>query len=260
MSMWCDRLDRRDARWIRFAQAPFDLFNRYYVRLKVEGLEHVTRDGAALYVGNHNGGIVGPDLACTLATLWGQLGRDAPLYCLAHDFAMRQLFPLGRLMQRFGAVRASANNAARIFASGGQVLVYPGGDLDAYRHFKRRHQVVFGDRTGFVRLAQRHDVPIIPVVAEGAHRSAVIFSEGKRVASFARLHRWGRLQRFPLALALPWGFAASPWIPYAPLPFSIRLRFCAPMRIDPHLDPQLAAHQVREVMQAALDEMAAAPT
>jgi len=71
------------------------------------------------------------------------------------------------------------------------VLVYPGGDLDAYRHFDRRHEIVLGRRTGFVRVAQRCRVPIVPIVAHGAHRSAYIFTEGAAIADAIRLRRWG---------------------------------------------------------------------
>ena len=108
--------------------------------------------------------------------------------------------------------------------TGASVLVYPGGDLDAYRHTRRRDQVVFGPRTGFVRVAQTTGVPIVPIVAHGAHRSAYIFTEGHALARWLGLKRWGRLERFPLALALPWILAPGPWLPYLPLPFSIRLR------------------------------------
>ena len=68
-------------------------------------------------------------------------GPAAPLYALAHDFAMRHIKPLGALLRRFGALRAAPGNALHALRSGAQVLVYPGGDIDAYRHARRRDEV-----------------------------------------------------------------------------------------------------------------------
>lgn len=249
-----DRLDRRDPRLIAEVLPALRRLNRVYFRLKTEGVE-LLRPAPALYVANHNGGIMGPDLFCTLGTLWDALGAEAPLFQLAHDFAMRQLTPLGRFLQRFGAVRASPDNARRILASGAAALVYPGGDLEAYRHTARRDEVVLGQRTGFVRIAQSAGVPIVPIVAHGAHRSAYIFSEGEGLARRLNLPSWARLARFPLALALPWGVAPGPWLPYLPLPFPIRLRVLPPIAVPPDADPAEVREQVRKNMQAALDDL-----
>ena len=250
-----DRLDAREPalieRLLPFARAS----NQRYLRLRAEGFESLAR-GPVLYVGNHNGGIAGPDLCCTLGTLWDALGPANPLYALAHDFAMRQVKPFGAVLQRFGAVRATPDNALRALRSGAQVLVYPGGDLDAYRHARRRDEVVLGKRTGFVRVAQAAGVPIVPIVAHGAHRSAYIFTEGEAVARLLGLKSWARLERFPMALAFPWGLALGPWLPYFPLPFPIQLRALSPIAAPPGADPADIREQVRAAMQAAMDDLA----
>lgn len=251
-AQWSDRLDARDPALIARLLPAVRAFNRRYLRLSVRGLERLP-SGPALFVSNHNGGIAGPDLVCTLATLWDARGPEAPLHALAHDFAMRQLPPLGRALQRFGAVRACPENALRALACGGSVLVYPGGDLDAYRHSRRRDEIVFGDRSGFVRVARQASVPIVPIVVHGAHRSAFIFSEGETLARAMALPRWGRLERFPLALALPWIFAPGPWIPYLPLPFPITLEVLAPMQVDG--DDDVMREHVRVSMQRCLDAL-----
>jgi 1-acyl-sn-glycerol-3-phosphate acyltransferase len=250
-----DRLDARDPALIA-AVLPFArLFNRRYVRLRVDGLHHLA-GAPALFVANHNGGIAGPDLVSTLGTLWDHLDPGASLYMLAHDFAMRQAPRFGATIQRVGALRAAPDNAVRALRTGASVLVYPGGDLDAYRHTRRRDEVVFGPRTGFVRVAQTTGAPIVPIVAHGAHRSAYIFTEGHALARWLGLKRWGRLERFPLALALPWILAPGPWLPYLPLPFSIRLRILPPIAAPPHADPGDIRDHVRAAMQAALDDLA----
>ncbi len=250
-----DSLDARSPERVAAILPLARLLNRRYVRLRAEGFDRLP-DGPALYVGNHNGGIAGPDLCCTLGSLWEARGPDAPLYALAHDFAMRQLPPLGRLLQSYGALRATPDNARRALDRGAQVLVYPGGDLDAYRHSRRRDEVVLGTRTGFVRVAQAAGVPITPIVAHGAHRSAYIFSEGEGIARVLRMKRWARLERFPLALALPWGLAPGPWVPYLPLPFRIQLRVLEPVPAPASVDPATIRARVQALMQEALADLA----
>lgn len=251
-----DALDRRSPALIATLLPALEIINTHYLRLQTEGLEHLPK-GPVLFVANHNGGIFGPDLLCTLPVLWRALGTHSPLFALAHDFAMRQFTPLGRLLQQIGAVSACRANANRILAAGGQVLVYPGGDLEAYRHSRRRNEVVILPRTGFIDVARANGVPIVPVVVHGAHRSAYIFTEGKAIAEFLRLRHWARLERFPIAMALPWGIALGPWLPYLPLPFPLRLRILPPVHIAPDADSIQAAQQVQMQMQQALNEMAA---
>jgi 1-acyl-sn-glycerol-3-phosphate acyltransferase len=255
MDLDADRLDARDPALVA-AILPFvRAANRRYLRLRAEGFDRIGT-APALYVGNHNGGITGPDLCCTLGSLWDALGPETPLYALAHDFAMRQIRPFGAVLQRFGGLRATPDNALRALRSGAPVLVYPGGDLDAYRHARRRDEVVLGPRTGFVRVAQGAGVPIVPIVAHGAHRSAYIFSEGEGLARLIGLKRWARLERFPLALALPWGLALGPWLPYLPLPFPIQLRALPPIAAPPDASPESIRDQVQTAMQDALDDLA----
>jgi len=250
-----DRVDARDPALIAAVLPALRWFVRSYLGLRTHGVEHIPRR-PALFVSNHNGGMIGPDMPCTLSVLWETLGPEAPLYALAHDFAMRHLPIFGRQIQRGGAIRATPDNALRILRTGGSVLVYPGGDLDAYRHSSRRDEIVILPRTGFARIARDAEVPIVPIVAHGAHRSALIFAEGKRVADRLRMQRWARLQRFPLALALPWGFAAGPWLPYLPLPFPITLRVLPPMWVADGETADAAAARVQAAMQSALDDMA----
>jgi 1-acyl-sn-glycerol-3-phosphate acyltransferase len=253
-----DRIDRRNPALIARLLPLLEAFNARYFRVRSDGHENIP-DGPALFVANHNGGLLGPDLFCTLGLLWRRLGPDRPLYALAHDFGMRHLPPLGRLLQLAGGVRASRDNAARALAAGGSVLVYPGGDLDAYRHFTRRNEVVLLPRNGFIEVARMTGVPIVPIVAHGAHRSAFIFSEGHAIARLLRLHHWARLERFPLALALPWIFAPGPWLPYLPLPFRVRLRVLPARHVAAAQPAAEAARDVQHEMQRALDELAQAP-
>jgi len=245
-----DDLEKRDPRFIERVLPLVEFLSERYFDLRCEGEDHIPNE-PVVFACNHNNGYLGPEVVCTLGILWK---RPMPVYAMAHDFAMTQLTPLGRVIQRGGGVRATPENAHRVLVErGAQLLVYPGGELDSFRHFSKRNQVVIVPRAGFVRVAQKAKVSIVPIVAAGAHRSAVIVAEGKRIVRTLRLHERARIDRFPIAFALPWGIALGPWAPYFPLPFGVRLRFLP--AIDQTGDPRSVAVHVQTKMQRALDEM-----
>jgi hypothetical protein len=79
---------------------------------QVDGLERIGR-GPMPYAGNDDGGMAGPDLGCTLGSLWDVLGPEAPLYALARDFARRRLRSLGAALQRLGSVQEASRPGLR---------------------------------------------------------------------------------------------------------------------------------------------------
>ena len=250
-----DRLDGRDTALITSLLPHLTAVCERYFHVRTEGLDHVA-PGPALLVGNHNNGMLGPEVGCTLTALWNRHGPEAPLFALAHDFAMRRLPRFGRFIQRFGGIAATPHNARRALELGARVLVYPGSELEACRPTSRRDEIVFAHRNGFVRVAQETGVPIVPVVAQGAHRSAYIFTDGEAIARALQLGKWARIHRFPVALALPWGLALGPFAPYFPLPLPVKLRFLPPIHVPKAESPSAAAERVRAAMQAAMNDLA----
>lgn len=253
-------LSARDAAFIRENLPWFSsLFHRYH-DVRLSGFERVPA-GRALVVGNHNGGTATPDMLALLLAYWTHFGVDAPAYGLAHDLAFHVPL-LGSLMRRVGALPAGHGAALAALARDARVLVYPGGDLDAYKPSSRRHQVVFGGRRGFVRLALRAGAPIVPVVSVGAHEGFHVITDG---AEFARASGWKRLTRMevlPLIVGLPWGLWLGP-MPHLPPPLRMKLRVLDPIAW-PHLDASAADDdatvtrcydEVVGAMQRALDEM-----
>lgn len=255
-------LDARDPEFIRKA-LPFlqPLFERYH-QLEVTGFEHVPT-GPALVVGNHNGGIMSPDMFGLMVAFWRERGADEPAYGLMHDLPGR-IPVLGATMARLGAVAAGHEVGQRLLARGAKVLVYPGGDLDAFKPWTRRHEVVFGERKGFIRLALRARVPIVPVVSVGAHEAWHVLTDGVDIARRLGLKELLRIEAVPIALALPWGLLVGP-MGYWPLPVRIRIRVLPPIAW-PELGEDAADDdavvsrcraEVLGAMQGALDELVA---
>ena len=257
-----DSIDNRDPEFIhRLARAVGPLLERYFSP-EVRGLEHIPQ-GAALYVGNHNGGLFPADSFIFGKRLIEALGVDAVPYGLAHDQAIT-VPGLQHILAPLGAVRASEGNAHRLFAAGKKVLVYPGGDLESLRPYRDRDRIVFGGRTGYMRLAIREGVPIIPVVAAGAHATFIILDDGRWLAKALRLDALLRLKAWPISLALPWGVMVGT-LPYFPLPTRILIEALPPVRFE-RSGPEAAADdayvqaedaRLRARMQEVLTRLAA---
>jgi 1-acyl-sn-glycerol-3-phosphate acyltransferase len=227
-----DSLENRDPCTIARIFAAAEPIFHWYFRPDIQGLENIPR-GAGLYVGNHNSGAVAPDMFIFAMAVHRVRGIDDMPYGLAHEVTMR--IPLiHQLIVPLGAVRASHDAAHRVLAAGSKVLVYPGGDLDAFRPFRDRNRVVFGARRGYIKLALRENVPIIPVVAEGAHSTLIVLHDGQWLARTLRIDRLFRYQVFPVTLSVPWGLTIGMPLPHFPLPARIRIRVLDPIYLDRH--------------------------
>ena len=257
-----DDVHARDPELVTLVGELWRVLARYYFRLRVEGVENVPPSGPILLVGNHSGGLLPSEGFFTALALHEHFGPDRALYALAHDFLFEDP-TLQRYAARLGILRAGHESAHHAFAAGGCVLVYPGSDMDTFRPFRDRNKVVLAGRTGFLRLALREGVPIVPVVTAGNHEQFVVLTRGDRLARLLHAHAWARTEVLPLVLSFPWGLTTG-FLPYLPLPAQTTLSFLPPMTW-PELDAASADrpedlarcyHDVEVAMQTELDRIA----
>ena len=144
-----------------------------YFELSVDGWENIPEE-ASLFVSNHSGGTIIPDV-------WGfgyawheHFGMERPLHPLAHDmiFAIPKL---GRIFGRMGVLRARTGRAYKTLTHWKRdVMVMPGGDRDAWRPYADRYKVTFAGRKGYARLALRAGAPVVPMANAGAHQTLIV--------------------------------------------------------------------------------------
>lgn len=254
-------LEARDPAFVGKMVGAMRWLGERWFRWRVEGAHNLSAAGPALLVGNHNGGLFTWDALLIFVAIWDRFGPERALYSLGHD--VLQFDPtLSRYGRRIGALRASHEEAERAFEAGHLVLVYPGSDFDSCRSFRDRSRIVFANRTGFIRLALRNRVPIIPVVSAGAQEQFIVLTRGDGIARALGLGKLLRAHVFPIALALPWGLTSG-FFPHIPLPTQITLSFLPPIRWD-DLPPE-AEHdeavvrrcyeEVERTMQVELDRL-----
>lgn len=257
-----DSLDNMDHAAIARLYRYFHGFLERYFRFEARGLERIPR-GAGLYVGNHSGGILTPDSFLFGCALYRERGPEDLPFGLGHEIAIR-LPVIHQVILPLGAVRASHENAHRLFAAGKKVLVYPGSDYDDMRPYRDRNRVVFGGRQGYMRLALREGVPIIPVVTCGSHESILVLDDGRWLARLTGADRWLRVKVWPITLCLPWGLWLGPTPLYIPFPSWVLQEVLPPITFE-RTGPEAAADpeyvtacsaRVESAMQACMDRLA----
>lgn len=257
-----DSLENRDPRAIERLLAKIDpLLERFY-QPSVRGLTRIPT-GPALYVENHNAGLLMPDAWAVASAIYRECGLDALPFALAHDLALRPA-ALNRALCPLGAVRANKDTATRIFEAGHKALVFPGGDLEVLRPFAKRDEIVFGPRRGYIKLALRSGVPIVPIVTAGAHSGFIVLDDGQKLAKALGLPQWARVNVLPTVLSFPWGLTVGFPPPYVPLPTRIYSEVLAPIHFgrsgheaaDDDAYVERCHERVVGAMQSALDRLA----
>lgn len=252
--------NRETAKWdptftkqISNAVGPW--IKRWY-RAEVRNVRKIPTAGGALVVSNHSGGMFTPDVLIFAPAFYRTFGYDRPLYTLGHYGLF--IGPLESWLRRLGVIEASPENAATALHSGAVVLVFPGGDYDAYRPTFGANTIDFNGRTGYVRTAVDAGVPIVPAVSIGGQETQLFLTRGNWLARRLGITR-ARVDILPMSFGVPFGLSVV-FPPNVPLPAKIVTEVLEPIDVtaqfgkDPDVD-EVDAH-VRSVMQTALDRLA----
>jgi 1-acyl-sn-glycerol-3-phosphate acyltransferase len=198
------------------------------------------------------------DIPILSVDFYEKFGYDRPVYTLSHDILFTGV--TGDLFRRTGYIRANRENAAKALRTGGVVVVFPGGDYDAYRPTMSENVIDFNGRKGYVSTAIEAGVPIVPMVSIGGQETQFYLTRGTWLARTLGLKRLLRSEILPLSFGFPFGLT-TPIPPNLPLPAKIVTQVLEPIDIvkefgkNPDVD-QVDEH-VRAVMQQGLDQLAA---
>lgn len=169
------------------ARAVFGPVYRNWFRAEWEGLEKIPRTGGALLIANH-GGALPSDAPVIMHGIEEELGR--PVYGLA-DHLFRALPVVGTMWSRVGGVPAHPENAYRLLREQEQlVLVFPEGTKGTGKTYRERYQLRRFGRGGFVEIAMRAGVPIIPIAVVGAEESMPIAFKVPSISRALKLPYW----------------------------------------------------------------------
>jgi 1-acyl-sn-glycerol-3-phosphate acyltransferase len=225
------------------------LLYRYWWRVETRGLEHVPASGPALVVGNHAGTLPFDAMMVALA-LFDEHPAHRTLRMLAADlaFTLPLVAPLAR---KSGNTLACPEDAERLLRAGELLGVWPEGYKGLGKPFRERYKLQRFGRGGFVGLALRQRVPIVPVAVVGSEEIYPMI---------------GNLRFLARVLGFPY-FPVTPTFPLlgplgvVPLPSKWLIEFCQPLdtgALPPEAadDPMVVfdlTDQVRDIIQQTIN-------
>jgi 1-acyl-sn-glycerol-3-phosphate acyltransferase len=241
----------RSERMRQAVRTLYEPLYRHWFRVEWEGLETIPDKGGALLIANHAGAIP-HDAPIIMHGIETEIGR--PVYGMA-DYFFRTVPVVGTLWARGGGVVADPQNAYRLLREQGQLaLVFPEGSPGPGKRFDERYQLRRFGRGGFVEIAMRAGVPIIPIAVVGSEE---VMPTVMRVGPLKRLLR---LPYFPVTVNM---LALGPLGLLVPLPAKIKLSVMDPITFDVEPDRERysrakvmeGAEQIRSALQQQVLEM-----
>lgn len=219
------------------ARRVFAPVYKHWFRAEWEGLEKIPKTGGALLVANHAGALP-PDAPTIMHGIEVELGR--PVYGMA-DYVFRRVPWVGTMWARVGGLPAHPDNALRLLKDQGQLaVVFPEGTKGPSKTYADRYRLRRFGRGGFVEIAMRAGVPVIPIAVVGAEESMpVIF----RLPTLAR------------ALGVPYVPVTANVLVFGPLglllyfPSKLKLRVLDPVTFD--VPPGQERYSKSRVMEEA---------
>lgn len=231
-------LDERAGQWDLSGQDEVTMQRQKYLwnflvdhwfRMEFDGWENLP-DPPVLLVGIHTGAPFVWDAWTVGVQWWRRFGQERPLHGTAHD-ALMAMPVIGRYFRAMGVLPAARDSMATALAEGHDVAVWPGGEVDSLRPWNERDVANLAGRTGFVRMAIKAGVPIVPIATVGGADAMPVLIRGDGLSRALRLDKVLRLKVFPLAVSLPWGIAPAA-LPQLPLPAKIRTRLMPAVEVD----------------------------
>jgi 1-acyl-sn-glycerol-3-phosphate acyltransferase len=199
----------------------YDPIYRRWFRAEWDGLEKIPTSGGALLVANHAGAIPS-DAPVIMHGVETELRR--PVYGLA-DYLFKALPVVGTMWARSGGVPAHPDNAYRLLRQDRQlVLVFPEGTKGTGKLYKDRYQLRRFGRGGFVEIAMRAGVPIVPIAVVGAEEAMPTLWKSSSLA---------KLTGLPYVPVTANMLAFGPLLgPFLYFPAKFKLRVLDPITID----------------------------
>jgi 1-acyl-sn-glycerol-3-phosphate acyltransferase len=218
-----------------------------YFRVEVVGIENLPQDGRALLVANRSGALPWDGLVLRTA-LRAQRADLAPLRWLSEDSVIHYPF-MGVLMNRLGAVRACPENAERLLAQNRLVAVFPEGAQGSRKLFRDRYRLQRFGRGGYVKLALKFEVPIIPTAIIGGEETNPVLGRSRLLGKLLGS------ESLPLTPTFPWLGPAG----LLPAPVKWRIVIGEPIDLSGHgaksADDALIVHRLNEQIRSSLQAL-----
>lgn len=226
-------------------------------RATLEGIEHLPANQPYLLIGNHPPSC-GTGEFLSLMALWAHhFGSARPLAGYTH-IAAHRIWPVGWIFREIGAIPSTYEAAEAALAARTPIAMFPGGDYEGFQPFWHS-RTDFNGREGFLRIARKAGVPIVPFSISGASAPVLLRIPGW-LAIWPRalgVKRYAVTVLGAIVAALIVASSASPWrwlIAYVWLASPLSLMSWLPTRVRVRIGAPIAPTSTHDV-EAAIDSL-----
>ncbi|MCP4308231.1 MAG: acyltransferase family protein [bacterium] len=220
-----------------------------YFRVEVEGVENLPTEGGVLLAANHGGAALPYDAMMLSLAVTNEMAVPRRPRMMATE-VFNATPTLSHLYRKVGGVYAARADAAYLLEEGHMVGVFPEGVRAFQKPFSEAYHVQRFGRGGFLTMAERHGVPVVPVAIVGSDEVHPALFSSQALARIVRMV-WPSQRVEEMAV----------YLNLVPLPIRWRVRFLEPIQpshagIDPDpLEMLETTEEIRSLIQANLDEM-----
>ena len=195
-----------------------------YFRVRTLGINRIPDEGPALLVGNHSGTV-----AIDAVMMQYAVATEHPEKRTVRNIGADLVFQLpfvGPMARKSGNALAHDEDAHELLRRGELVGVFPEGFKGVGKGWRERYKLQRFGRGGFMEVALRAKVPIIPVAFVGPEETYPMIANAKVLAK-----AFG-LPYFPITPTFPW---LGP-LGALPLPSRWVIEFGEPIPLDDYPD------------------------
>ena len=177
-----ERASRLDLPFNKYGHDPFGISRKYlewfysglkflyrqYFRVTTYGIENVPKQGRAMIIGNHSGGLP-VDGGMVMASLFLECEPPRHAHGMVEKFAQRWPY-VSQWFSRVGQLTGLPEHAVRLLENDRVLMVFPEGARGTGKLYRDRYKLLrFG--TGFMRLALQTRSPIVPFAFIGGEEA-----------------------------------------------------------------------------------------
>lgn len=220
-----------------------------YFRVEVEGVENLPEEGGALLAANHGGAALPYDAMMLALSVSNEMPTPRRPRIMATEI-FNAAPTLSHLYRKVGGVYAARADAAYLLERGHMVGVFPEGVRAFQKPYSQAYQVQRFGRGGFLTMAERHGVPVVPVAIVGSDEVHPALFSSQTLARFVRMI-WPSQRVEEMAV----------YLNLIPLPIRWRVRFLEPIQpshagTDPDpLEMLEKTEAIRSSIQQNLEDM-----
>jgi 1-acyl-sn-glycerol-3-phosphate acyltransferase len=167
-----------------------------YFRVRTLGIERIPDEGPAILIANHSGTVALDAVMVQYAVAREHPSRRA-IRNMGADLVYRLPF-VGPLARKTGNAVACPDDAYELLRRGELLGVFPEGFKGVGKGWRERYKLQRFGRAGFMEVALRAQVPIIPIAVVGAEEAYPMIGNATLLARMLGLPYFPITPTFPL--------------------------------------------------------------